>query len=334
MILADKIIELRKKNGWSQEELAEQLDVSRQSVSKWESAQSVPDMNRILKLSEVFGVSTDVLLKDELELQEAGTGSEAGSSSEAAAFSELRNVSMEEASAYLTFKQRSSGRIAMGVMMCILSPVLELLLTSLQEAGRISIAENIAVGVGLTIMFLLIGGAVAIFIMEGISGNRFEYLEKELLDTAYGVDGMVRDRREKFRHTYTVQLVSGIVLCVVSVLPVFAEMMFLGENAETGIGEACLLVLVAAGVFLIVRSCIIWGSYNVLLEEGDYTREKKEEGKKNELLDTIYWCSATAVYLAISFLTGAWGRTWIVWPVAGVAYGVVTAAAKLFRQRG
>ncbi|MBQ1900600.1 MAG: helix-turn-helix transcriptional regulator, partial [Erysipelotrichaceae bacterium] len=51
MILADKIIELRKRNGWSQEELADRLDVSRQSVSKWEGALSVPDMNKILKLS-------------------------------------------------------------------------------------------------------------------------------------------------------------------------------------------------------------------------------------------------------------------------------------------
>ena len=68
MILADKIIELRKKNGWSQEELAEKLDVSRQSISKWESAQSIPDMNRIIAMSQIFGVSTDVLLKDELEL--------------------------------------------------------------------------------------------------------------------------------------------------------------------------------------------------------------------------------------------------------------------------
>ena len=68
MILADKIIELRKRNGWSQEELADRLDVSRQSVSKWEGALSVPDMNKILKLSEIFGVSTDILLKDELSL--------------------------------------------------------------------------------------------------------------------------------------------------------------------------------------------------------------------------------------------------------------------------
>ncbi|MBQ1404026.1 MAG: helix-turn-helix transcriptional regulator, partial [Lachnospiraceae bacterium] len=56
MILADKIIENRKKNGWSQEELANRLGVSRQSVSKWESAQAVPDLKKILQLAEVFGV--------------------------------------------------------------------------------------------------------------------------------------------------------------------------------------------------------------------------------------------------------------------------------------
>ena len=62
MILADKIIENRKKNGWSQEELAEMLGVSRQSVSKWESGGSIPDLERVAKLSQVFEVSTDYLL--------------------------------------------------------------------------------------------------------------------------------------------------------------------------------------------------------------------------------------------------------------------------------
>ena len=63
MILADKITDLRKKNGWSQEDLAEKMGVSRQSISKWESAQSVPDMGRIVRLSEVFSVRTDYVLK-------------------------------------------------------------------------------------------------------------------------------------------------------------------------------------------------------------------------------------------------------------------------------
>ena len=68
MILADKIIRLRKKAGWSQEELAEQLGVTRQSVSKWEGAQSVPDIEKILQMSRIFGVTTDYLLKDEVDL--------------------------------------------------------------------------------------------------------------------------------------------------------------------------------------------------------------------------------------------------------------------------
>ena len=62
MILAEKIIMLRKKKGWSQEELAMRLGVSRQSVSKWESTASIPDLDKIITLSEVFGVSTDYLL--------------------------------------------------------------------------------------------------------------------------------------------------------------------------------------------------------------------------------------------------------------------------------
>ena len=65
MILADKITALRKKAGWSQEELAEQLGVTRQSVSKWEGAQSVPDMDKVVQMSRLFGVTTDFLLEEE-----------------------------------------------------------------------------------------------------------------------------------------------------------------------------------------------------------------------------------------------------------------------------
>ena len=67
MIFADKIIQLRKQRGWSQEELAERMHVTRQSVSKWESMQSVPDIERVVQLSELFGVSLDYLLKDDVK---------------------------------------------------------------------------------------------------------------------------------------------------------------------------------------------------------------------------------------------------------------------------
>lgn len=329
MIFADKIIDLRKQNGWSQEELAEKLGVSRQSISKWEGAQSMPDMNRILKMSEIFGVSTDYLLKEDMELPAAADPT--GLPQEEF---EVKAVSMEEASAFLSYKDRASGRVALGVMLCILSPVVLVIAAALQEAGMLALSEDAAAGLGLIVMFLLIGGAVALFITNGLAGKRFEYLEKEQIDTAYGVDGMVKDRREKYRHTYTILLVTGIVLCVLSVIPVFAAMLIFGDNdAALAVAVGVLLILVAVGVMLIVRSGTVWGGFQMLLQEGDYTAEQKYENRKNEHLSSIYWCSATALFLALSFLTGAWDKTWIVWPIAGVSYGVVTAIARVLRKK-
>lgn len=64
MTFEEKILTLRKNNNLTQEELAEKLNVSRQSVSKWESGQAVPDLDKILALSAVFNVTTDYLLKE------------------------------------------------------------------------------------------------------------------------------------------------------------------------------------------------------------------------------------------------------------------------------
>ena len=68
MILGEKITELRKRSGLSQEEFGARIGVSRQAVSKWEMAQTTPDLNKIMAISQFFEVSTDFLLKDEYDL--------------------------------------------------------------------------------------------------------------------------------------------------------------------------------------------------------------------------------------------------------------------------
>ena len=70
MTFGEKLKELRKARGWSQEELAGQIHVSRQALSKWESGGAVPDTENIIALSRLFGVTTDYLLLD--EVQDAG----------------------------------------------------------------------------------------------------------------------------------------------------------------------------------------------------------------------------------------------------------------------
>ena len=331
MILADKIIELRKKNGWSQEELAEKLDVSRQAVSKWESAQSVPDMNRILMLSQVFGVSTDYLLKDELgeEAPGAPLPEDAGKT--------LRRVSLEEAQDFLRYRKLSAGRISLGVLLCVLSPVALILLCSAQETGRLALSEEMAAGFGLLPLFLLIGAAVALFVTSGLAGKKFEYLSSESFETEYGVSGFVKELREKEQGSFAVRLTVGIVLCVLSAVPIFIAMLLPGQAGNDDfryvVAVAALLCLVAVGVWLIVGASIVRGGYAVLLEEGDYTREQKENLRRNQMVATCYWGVVTAGYLAYSFITMDWQRSWIVWPVAGVLYGVIFAVASAMRKK-
>ena len=109
MILADKIIDLRKKAGWSQEELAEKLAVTRQSVSKWEGAQSIPDMDKVVQMSRLFGVTTDYLLKDEIEAAEPTVNEDDHQPP-------LRRVTIGEASDYLALRRAAAPRIALATM--------------------------------------------------------------------------------------------------------------------------------------------------------------------------------------------------------------------------
>ena len=199
MILADKIIELRKKNGWSQEDLAEKLEVSRQSISKWEGAQSVPDMNRIIKMSEVFGVSTDFLLKDDMEFSEDERTADIVKMDSIPTDDEceLRRVSMEEATSFLEAKESSSRLISIGVMLCILSPIILIILAGMSEFNKIALSEEMAAGAGLIVLFILVGTAVGLFIRSSMLMSGFEYMETELIDTEYGVS-------EKFK-TFVVQ---------------------------------------------------------------------------------------------------------------------------------
>ena len=78
---------------------------------------------------------------------------------------------------------------------------------------------------------------------------------------------------------------------------------------------------------------IVWGSYQMLLQEGDYTRENKEELKRIVNFSSIYWCLVTAGYLAWSFITMNWNRTWIVWPVAAVAYAAIASIFKALHRK-
>ena len=168
MILSEKIIMLRKKYGWSQEELAERLDISRQSVSKWESGASIPDLERIVGMSQLFGVTTDYLLKDEMEETEFTDGM-------TPEITEGKVITVEEANTFLEATKKYAARIAPAVSLCVLSPVV----LGMAGAKRGAVTENVAGGIGLIVLLLMVVVAVAVFLLTGIPYNKYEYLEKE-----------------------------------------------------------------------------------------------------------------------------------------------------------
>ncbi|HAX52028.1 MAG TPA: XRE family transcriptional regulator [Lachnospiraceae bacterium] len=330
MILAEKIMKHRKQNGWSQEELAMKLNISRQSVSKWESTAAIPDLDKIIKLSEIFEVSTDYLLKDELE-DEAGVGT---ISDEEPDYNNetVRTVSLQEANSYMELIDGVSKKMAAAVAACILSPVLLILLGGLSEYRKTGITEDMAGGIGVTILLLIVAGAVAVFILIGMQLDKFEYLEKESLNLQYGVAGIAETKRNDFEPVYKRCIASGVALCIVSAVPIMIAAAFNSTDMVYIYCVVILLVLIAFAVFLFVWSGMIYGSYQKLLEEGDYTRSKKLESKRNDNLSKVYWCTATAIYLGTSFLTGRWEITWVIWPCAGVLYAAVCGIAAMLRK--
>jgi len=325
MILADKIIEERKRIGLSQEELAEKLEVSRQSVSKWEGAQSVPDINRIIRMAEIFGVSTDYLLKDDVTRDSRNELITEISET----VKDVRHVSMEEATDFINTRKKNAPFIALGVSMCILSPVLLITLAGLSDNGICGIPANLAEGIGVISLLLIVAFAVLIFIRSNNELKRFEYLEKEEIETLYGVDGMAREKRTSYEGTFNRNITIGVIICILCAIPLLIAAFMSAPEYIVVCMVSVLLAMVSVAVNLFVNSGMIKNSYDMLLQEGDYTVSKKSATPILERVSSIYWLSTVAIYLAISFISGNWDRSWIVWPVAGVLFAVVMTVTRI-----
>lgn len=322
MILADKIVSLRKKAGWSQEELAEQLGVTRQSVSKWEGAQSVPDMDKVVQMSRLFGVTTDYLLKDEIEEQAAALVEE----------SPLRRVTMGQATDYLVRRRAAAPKVAFAVLLCIVSPVTLLLLAAMSEVQRFPISGNAAAGIGLCVMLVLLAVAVSIFLRADADVRDYRFLEEEPFETEYGVTGMVRQRQREYADTRTRYTTIGAVLYVLAAAPLFAAVCVDGSDLLYVGAVGVLLVLVGIGCLFLVSAGVYSSAMERLLEEGDYARGQKKHRRVLGTVSTIYWLAATAVFLIYTYGPSGNGQpqySWIIWAVAGVLYAAVMGVVRL-----
>jgi hypothetical protein len=120
----------------------------------------------------------------------------------------------------------------------------------------------------------------------------------------------------------------GVVTILLGVMLIVSVAFIAEENEPLIIAAAAgLLLFISMGVNTIVRVGMIKDSYSKVLQEEDYSKAKKENNVMNAVAPA-YWLLVTAGYLAWSFTTNNWGFTWIVWPIAGIIFGAISAVAE------
>ena len=360
MNLSEKIFNERRKLGLSQEQFAEKMQISRQAVSKWESGQSTPDLDKIVLMSQIFGVSTDYLLKETVDTVENTESTIAGDSiydssnsrksdmadavfneeSESNSENARENNSgkeliWDEVDSYMEVREKSGKRIAIGVCLCLLSFAFSCI--AIMITKRLGAPEDIQDTAAGTVMFLLLGTAIMLFIMSGLRLHIYEYLEKEDFLLPDDIKLLITDKKKAYQEIFNIHIIIGVILVILAiVLCMLAETFLTYTTMKDYTDEVQGIIMfgvLAVAVFLFVQAGIRMGTYNILLQEQDYTKDKKRAKREGEdrmgQIAGIYWCLMCAIYLGFSFYTNDWGRSWILWPVAGCVFGAIAVAVSL-----
>ena len=212
MRLGQKITELRKKNNLSQEALAEKMNVSRQAVSKWESDQSIPDIEKIVNLSELFGVTTDYLLK-------SGAPSFEIKTADIPAEDKLPILPDELVQKYLSTAKKSSQLRALAIALAIFTTAcisfcsaLSGLLIGASDKMQLIIS---LIGFAATIVILAI--ACGLLVYSFLIMREFKQLNKQNFDIIKEKERL-KSTIQSFHHTNDKYFVLSCILAVLGII--------------------------------------------------------------------------------------------------------------------
>ncbi len=281
-----KLKKLRAQKGWSQEEFAEKLQVSRQAISKWENGQGFPETDKLVKMSRLFQVSLDYLLKNE----EQPSG-EHGTSEEG------YYASQEVVEAYLLNKKQGAHKIAAGVAILIASILLPM--TFQETFSYVLFMMVIAVG-------------VAILVWQGLSVQAYKELETQPLVFD---DSFIQDFRQKSlvnRKRYGLLIVTGIVIIIVS----FGIPFLTADNvhADSDFLLALMPLIWAFAVYLFIIAGSAMEGERLVANNEEYVKEN-EKSSKHSWIHALIWPLATVVFLATGLMWDAWHPGWLVFLV-------------------
>lgn len=252
-------------------------------------------------------------------------------------------MSYAQAQECLTTYRRASRGIGIGVVLCILAVMPLFVLLGLFELELLS--EGLAVALGLGALFVLVAAAVVLFIFYGPQLSPYEKWKTN--GAVLEQEGVAWARQQKALQSryFPLRIALGVVLCILSVVPMLVTGILTdGAPFEDGavlIGLSVLFPLVAVGVYQYIRVGMVDSCCKMLLGELDIgpalSPVDVKTGKKVptvvDIVAQIYWPLIVIAYLIWSFLTFDWWITWIIWPIAGIAFGIFAGVTESIAKR-
>lgn len=285
MSLAENLQYLRAREGVTQEQLAERLDVSRQSVSKWESAASYPEMDTLLKLCDMFQVDMDTLLRGSVE-----------------------NSLSEDTAGYDRFMTLYARKIAGGVSAIVGSVALWSFLSAL------GLSEML----GTAMLLLVIAAAAVVFIASGMEEEHFRKKHPVIPDF------YTAPQKERFHRRYIWYIAGGVGAILLGVVMMVLAFTVLPEREpyESYIGAAFLAV-VACAVYFLIYGGMLEDKYNIAKynRQNNPTPEDKSRRRRATTACAVIMILATAVFLFAGLAYYKWNWAAIIYPVGGVLCG-------------
>ncbi len=314
MSFGENVTYFRKKLKITQEELAERLYVTRQTVSRWETDSAFPDVEMLIKLCDLFGCDMDTLVRKDAK---AVGGSEITAPAKC---EEIDNLAF-----YDKHMNRFALTIALGVGLIIFGVSL-LLLISAYPGGEIW---------GTAVLLCCIAISVAGFIIAGI--NHENFMKEYPCLSPYP-----EEKVKKFSKKMPIMIAGATFLIFVGVI-LLIVMVGLNENyAPQGytvewwehFSISIFMLLIAISVFTYVYAGILDSKYKVkqynesCIKEG-YVEglEPKQKNKRERIIETlssVIMMCATGAFLLLGFLGNLWHPAWVVFPVGGIACGIVS----------
>lgn len=233
------------------------------------------------------------------------------------------HLSAAEADDYLDHRHKFAFAMAVGVFLCITAPAAMILFREIpQFFDAAGASQNTIDILALVPLFVFVAAAVALFIIYGARDSEYGLNNQVIhLDAQTRADLSKEQREIKSRST--VAIAAGVVLCILAPVALLLSVLLLGDGNPLSV--VFLLSFVAVGVFLFVFYGIQIDSYAILLSGRNNSPEQLRTKKVTDIVASVVFPLAAAVYLIAGFIYNAWATAWVIFPIVGILFGVFAA---------